>query len=68
MKKLLVGLIMSTVLFSATSYARNDIDNYDINQVLSSDTAKNKLGNDVQFFFAGQKHGKVVSHIGEIKT
>ena len=68
MKNLLVGLIMSTVLFSATSYARNDIDNYDINQVLSSDTAKNKLGNDVQFFFAGQKHGKVVSNKGEIKT
>ena len=59
---------MSMTLFSTASYARDDIGNYDINQALSSETAKNKLGNDVQFFFAAQKHGKVVSNKGEIKT
>lgn len=68
MKQILLGLIMSMTLFSTASYARDDIGNYDINQALSSEAAKNKLGNDIQFFFATQKYGNVISNKGEIKT
>jgi len=68
MKQLPVLLVMILLVFSASSYARDDINNYSIKQALASETAKNELGNEIQFFFGQQYQGEVVNQKSVIKT
>lgn len=50
------------------SLARNDIQEFDIKEALSQEQAKEKLGNDVRFYFGTQTHGKVMKNFGEVGT
>jgi hypothetical protein len=68
MRQLLAVLSMTLLFFSANSYARDDLGDYSIQQALASETAKSKLGNEIQFFFGGQEHSEVVDKKGVIKT
>jgi hypothetical protein len=54
MRQLLAVLSMTLLFISANSYARDDLGDYSIQQALASETAKSKLGNEIQFFFGGQ--------------
>ena len=52
----------------SASYARDDIGSYNIKAALSTEDAKAKLGNDIQFYFGDQKHGKVTKKFGVFGT
>lgn len=68
MKKLAILTIFSLAFFSTSSFARDDIGSYSIENALSSEAAKAKLGTDIKFYFGEQKHPKVLSDFGEFKT
>ena len=59
MRAIFVALIVNILVFSSSSYARNDINDYSIQKALKSTAAKAKL-NDIQLFFGDQAHGKVI--------
>ncbi|QYK02991.1 excinuclease [Shewanella psychrotolerans] len=68
MKKItILGLSLLT-LFSSIAYARNDIGAYSISEALSSETAKAKLGNEVQFYFGEQVYAEPLQKLGDLKT
>ena len=68
MRSIIVFFVVNMLAFSSMSYARDDINDYSIQDALSSVHAKDKLGNDVTFHFGKQKHGKVFKKKGLFKT
>ncbi|HDY8021256.1 TPA: excinuclease [Vibrio vulnificus] len=68
MKNIAILTLSSLMLFSSYTFARDDIGSYSIENALSSEAAKNKLGTDVKFYFGEQKFPKVVAELGEFKT
>ena len=67
MRAIFIAMIVNLVLFSSSSYARNDVNNYSIKEALNSDAAAGKL-NDVQLFFGEQEHSKVLKEKGLTKV
>lgn len=67
MRAIFVAILVNLMLFSSSSYARNDVHDYPIKQALDSEAALGKL-NHVQLFFGEQKHGKVIERKGTIKV
>ena len=63
---LLQVLLLS--LISPVSWARNDIQDYSIQEALSLEQAKEKLGNEIRFYFGNQKHGEIQKSYGEFGT
>ncbi|NMH66883.1 excinuclease [Shewanella salipaludis] len=68
MKKYAALLASSLVMLSSSCYARNDISDYSIQDALSVEQAKIKLGDEVAFYFGDQKYGETVQDFGEFKT
>ncbi|HIF5944890.1 TPA: hypothetical protein ACX3GK_003566 [Vibrio parahaemolyticus] len=68
MKNMLILILSSLMFFSSNTLARDDIGSYPIENALSSEAAKNKLGTAVKFYFGEQKFPKVVAEFGEFKT
>ncbi|WP_045612996.1 hypothetical protein [Vibrio vulnificus] len=68
MKNIAILTLSSLMFFSSYTFARDDIGSYSIENALSSEAAKNKLGTDVKFYFGEQKFPKVVAEFGEFKT
>lgn len=68
MKNIVILTLSSLVFFSSYTFARDDIGAYPIENALSSEAAKNKLGTDVKFYFGEQKFPKVEAEFGEFKT
>lgn len=68
MKKLAILTMFSLAFFSTSSFARDDIGSYSIENALSSEAAKAKLGTDIKFYFGEQKHPKIIKEFGEFKT
>ena len=69
MKSILSLTLTLTLAMAATgSHARDDIGSYNIKAALSTEQAKAKLGDDVQFYFGDQKHGKVTKKYGVFST
>ena len=68
MKRLIVAFIIIVGFMSTSVMARDDINNYNIQNALSSPHAVTKLGEEIQFFFGDQKHGKVNQDFGVFKT
>ena len=63
--------ICITVAFSLTTFvaqARDDVGNYNIQAVLSTEMAKAKLGDQVKFYFGDSKHPKVSKRFGVFGT
>jgi len=67
MRKINVAIsIVSIVLLASLSkagFARDDIGDYSVAQVLSTEHAKAKLGG-VRYYFGTKKHGKVIKRYG----
>ncbi|OJI46784.1 hypothetical protein VVS316_03029 [Vibrio vulnificus] len=61
MKNIAILTLSSLMFFSSYTFARDDIGSYSIENALSSEAAKNKLGTDVKFYFGEQKFPKVVA-------
>lgn len=68
MKKIIILGLSSLTLFSSLTFARDDIGVYSITEVLSSETAKAKLGNEVQFYFGEQAYAEPLQKLGDLKT
>ena len=65
-RRLLIFVLAGLVCLSV-AHAREDIVGFPIEPALSSDQAKEKLG-DVALYFGDQAHPKVVQKIGEWST
>lgn len=61
MKKLFSTVLTVCLVVSATNvWSRDDIGNYSIKEVMDSEMGKNKLGDEIKFYFGKQKpKGKV---------
>lgn len=69
MKKIImmsVALLLTAT--SAQTFAREDVSEFSIADALSLEQAKDKLGNEVRFYFGNQRHGKVVKNWGVVST
>ncbi len=65
-KSLLIsGLLV--LMHSPATMARDDIGDYSVVNVLSTEQAKAKLSG-VRYYFGGQKHGKVAKRFGVFST
>ncbi len=68
MKGLFILLLLILLLVPSAVYARNDIGSYSIKEALELERSKEKLGNDIKFFFGDQAHGKILKNYGEFRT
>ena len=63
-----LSILLTCLLLAPSAFARDKIDNYWINEVMTSNDAYNALGDDILYFFGDEPHGKVIRRLGEIKT
>ena len=69
MKKRLSIIVLSILtLTSNLVLARNDIQSFSIQEALSQEQTKERVGNEVRFYFGNQKHGKILKSWGEVGT
>ena len=69
MKKIFtIMAILVVTLTSNFAVARNDLQSFSIQGALSQEQAKEKVGNEVRFYFGNQKHGKILKNWGEVAT
>ncbi len=69
MKKIVMMLIaLLLTVMSAQTFAREDVSEFSIKDALFLEEAKDKLGDDVHFYFGNQKHGKVLKSWGVVST
>ncbi|MBT3878995.1 MAG: excinuclease [Candidatus Scalindua sp.] len=68
MKGLFILLLLSLLLVPSSVYARDDIDSYSIKEALDLELSKEKLGNDIKFYFGDQDHGKILKNYGKFRT
>ncbi|NKF51287.1 excinuclease ABC subunit A [Shewanella sp. WXL01] len=66
MKKLLMLLLLGSI--STTATAREDIQDFSINEAMAINKISSAIGEGVEFYFAGQQHGAIVKSLGEFKT
>ena len=66
--RLILLQVLLLSLISPVSWARNDIQDYSIQEALSLEQAKEKLGNEIRFYFGNQKHGIIQKNYGEFGT
>lgn len=55
-----------SMLSAAPAFARDSVGTYPINEALHSEPGK--VGDDIQLYFAGQRHPAVAKTIGEFAT
>lgn len=68
MKNISRIVLIGLLLVSSSAFARDTLQSVSIEAALSTEKAKEALGEDVAFFFGEQSPGKVVKEFGEIKT
>jgi len=66
--RLVSFLVVVLMFISFDVLARDDIGNYSLEETMVLEPVKNKLGNDVQFFFGDQAYGKANKVMGEFST
>ncbi len=67
MKKLSLAIVTLLALTANSSFARDDIGQYSIADLLETSKAKEALY-DVPLFFGAQKHKKITKKFGEVGT
>lgn len=67
MNKSLLLLLIATIL-SSSAFARNDVLDYSIAEVMEMEHAKTALGNQVRFYFGDQPYGETSATYGEFRT
>lgn len=66
MKKIYAAAIALTMMsLTFTAQARDDVAEYSIADALSTEKAKEILGDNIRFYFGPQKHGAVTKKFGE---
>lgn len=68
MTKLLILALSTITLFSAPSFARDDVIDLPIKEALNTQDAKTKLGDNVAFYFGDQSHAVPVHTFSNIET
>lgn len=69
MKNRLTAMLCLVLSMTAqTSWARDDKLDFSIQDALAQEQAKEKLGDDVRFYFGSQKHGATLKNWGEVGT
>ncbi|MCR4288705.1 MAG: hypothetical protein NUV86_00380 [Candidatus Scalindua sp.] len=68
MRGLFILFLLSLLLIPSAVYARDDIGSYSIKEALDLELSKEKLGNDIKFYFGDQAHGKILKNYGEFRT
>ena len=68
MKKLFVIIVVSLLSLSAACYAEDILGEYSIRDALEIEQSKIKLGNNINFFFGDQPHGKIMKNYGEFRS
>ncbi|GLS28262.1 excinuclease ABC subunit A [Marinibactrum halimedae] len=63
-----LSIIFCAFFISNHALARDTIGNYSVEEALSVEKIKNKLGNNIQFYFGSEPHGKVVKNFGEYRS
>ena len=66
MKKVIFFFMLTTI--STISIARDDVNEYSIDEAMSIEKISNAIGDGVEFYFAGQKHAKVEKLFGEFQS
>lgn len=66
MNKALLFLILTTI--STATFARDDVDDYSIEEAMSVEKISTAIGEGVEFYFADQKHAKVDKLFGEFQS
>jgi len=61
-------LVVAMLLLSPDVFARDSINDYDLKEALESEVAKDKLGEQIKFYFGEQTHGKIVREFGEFRS
>jgi uncharacterized protein YbjQ (UPF0145 family) len=67
----LITMLLTTLtllLSSGVASARDDIESYDVESALNNNSARDRLGNEVTFYFGNSKHGRVIKRLNETKT
>lgn len=68
MKHLSLIVLIGSLLISPGVFARDTVQAISIEAALSTEKAREALGDDVAFFFGDQSPGNVVKELGLIKT
>ena len=63
-----ISILFACLLFAPPAFAKDKLDDYWINEVMTSNNALKALGDDILYFFGDEPHGKVIRTLGEIKT
>jgi uncharacterized protein YbjQ (UPF0145 family) len=63
-----ISLFLGLIASSGVSFARDSVADYSIQEAMSLEVAKEKLGDDIRFFFGSQSPGKVSKNFGEFAT
>lgn len=66
--KITLPFLIACLVLAPAAQARDQIGDYWINEVMTSNPAKTALGNSVLFFFGDEPHGEVLRQMGEIRT
>jgi len=61
-------ILFALLLLVPSAAAPASIDDYWINEVMTSNDAQKALGNSILFFFGDEPHGKVLRNLGDIKA
>ncbi len=67
-EKYALALIMLFSFASTSAFARNDVTDHSLEEIISQEQAKDALGNEVRFYFGSQGHGRVLKSWGEVST
>lgn len=65
---LLTLAVISTISWMPSSYARDEVQDFSIEQALTSDEAITLLGDNVKFAFGDQSLGPTARNYGEFRT
>jgi len=66
--KTIILILIANMLLIPPVIARDSIGSYSIDEVMSLEKSKSALGNDISFYFGGQKHSKIEKNFGEYKS
>ncbi len=66
LKTIFVVVFITSIVSNAS--ARDDIGSYSVNEALSTEQAKAKLGNNIKFYFGDTSHGTVSKKFGVYGT
>ena len=65
--KTMIG-VLAGLLMVSSAYARDDVGSYFIDDAMSQEQAKPRLGTSIQFYFGNQQHKAVSKNFGEFRT